>query len=334
MHFVDGTPVHVFSPADEKPHTPGPQENWQESYVLYWYDMKQRIGGNFRLGREPNHQGGRSQFNIVVVSPEGIYRRVSNLPLRPKDVFESGFGNGDDSLRYEFDGEKIRWTLQDDDVEAQLAVEITVPPIDCHRKAGINTAATILSAHVDAACHVTGTMVIKGKTYQIDAFGVRDHAWGTRDLSALRSYRWLIADFGKDHSFVAMTFLSADEKLARLGWVIRGNTVILAEQVGIRTVVGEDGSTNLGGTVRMHLSTGEVFEAKFEPLYPTLALDLTFLHPTLYHDAYCRVTWGDKVGFGIFESANNIRGGTVLPKVFHGCVGTNGWHHDARPLVT
>jgi hypothetical protein len=299
--------------------------------VLYWYDMRQPIGGNFRLGREPNHQGGRSQFNIVVASPAGIYRRIGNLPLRPQDLSANGIGNGDDALRYEFDGKKIHWTLKDQDVEARLDVEITVPPIDAHRKAGLATAGAILTAHVDAACHVTGGMLIKGKSYEIDAYGVRDHAWGNRDLSALRSYRWLLADFGTQESLVAMTFLSADDTLARLGWVIRGTQVILAESVRVRTLVTDDGATNLGGTLYMKLETGEACEIRFEPLCPTLALDITFLHPIEYYDAYCRVSWGERVGFGVFESANNNRGGILLPTVFDGSVGTNGWHPEARP---
>jgi len=333
MEFIDGSKVHVFSPADEKPHPPGAQENWQESYVLYWYDPKQRIAGNFRLGREANYKGGRSQFNIVVVSPAGTYRRIGNLPMRTQDVFENGFGNGDDSLRYEFDGEHIRWTLKSDDVEAQFKVEMTVPPIDAHRKAGLATAESILSAHVDAACRVTGSMVIKGKACEIDAYGVRDHAWGTRDLSKMRSYRWLVADLGPGNSFVAMTFQSADNSLARLGWVIRGNTVLIASTVSTRAIISDDGATNLGGSVRMSLTTGEIFEARFEPLCPTIGLDMNFIHPTFYYDAYCRVTWGDKVGFGVFESTDNIRGGLVMPEVFDGSVGTNGWHPDAKPWL-
>ena len=196
MEFIDGSKVHVYAPADEKPHPPGPQETWQESFVLYWYDMKQHVGGNFRLGHESNFNGGQSQFISVIISPQGIFRRVDHLPLRLQDRLENGFTVGDDSLRYEFDGEKVHWTLKDRGVEAQLDVELWVPPIDAHRKAGIASAEAILSAHVDAACRVTGTMVVKGRTYMIDALGVRDHAWGTRDLSALRSYRWLIASFG------------------------------------------------------------------------------------------------------------------------------------------
>jgi hypothetical protein len=334
MEFIDGTEVSVFPPSEESPHAPGEGETWQESFVLYWYDSEQHVGGGFRLGWVPHYEGGQTQFVIVVLSPDGVYRRTDSLPLRPRDVSEQGVVNGDESLRYEFDGERIHWTLKDADVEAHLSVELTVPAIDAHRRAGIDSAESILSAHIDAACHVTGTMVVQGKRYELSALGVRDHAWGTRDLSALRSHRWCIATFGDDASFVAMSFLSADDTLSRLGWVIRDNRVLLAQDVSTRSTVSDDGATNLGGSVRMRLDTGEFFEATFAPLYPTLTLDYVHVQPTVYHDAYSRVTWGDKVGFGIFETSSNIRGGLLVPKTLDGSLGTNGWHRDAGPLLT
>jgi hypothetical protein len=131
-----------------------------------------------------------------------------------------------------------------------------------------------------------------------------------------------------------MTFQSADDKLARLGWVIRGDKVLLADKVSTRAIISDDGATNVGGSVRMNLVTGEVFEATFEPLCPTLGLDMHFIHPAFYYDAYCRVTWCDKVGFGVFESTNNIRGGTLMPKVFDGSIGSNGWHPAAKPFAS
>ena len=333
MEIVGGGKVHVFAPADENPHTAGPQENWQESFVLYWYDWKHSVGGCFRLGHEPNYHGGQTQFVIAIVSPDGVFHRCTNLRLRTKDRLTNGFVNGDDALRYEYDGQKIHWTLKDADVEANLDVDLYVPPIDAHRREGVDSAESILSAHVDAACGVTGTMQIKGKTYQIEALGFRDHAWGTRDLNALLSHRWTIGTFGKENSFVAMTFLSTANTLVKFGWVIRNNQVIMAKQVGVQTIIGEDGATNFGGTTRMVLTTGEVFEVKFEPLYPAIANCISHgERHSLYHDALSRITWGDQVGFGIFETSCNIQGGTIKPKVYEGSIGTDGWHIDAKPL--
>jgi hypothetical protein len=332
VKFIDGTEVPVFSPSEEMPHAPGDGELWQESFVLYWYDMQHHVGGGFRLGWVPHYEGGQTQFVIVILAPDGVYRRCGSLPLRNHDVSAEGVSNGDDSLRYAFDGERIQWRLKDDDVEAQLSVELTVPAIDAHRRAGIDSAEAILSAHIDAPCQVTGTMSVKGTHYEVNALGVRDHAWGTRDLSALRSHRWCIANLGEDTSFVVMTFLSSDDRLARLGWVIRDDTVLLAQDASTRATVTDDGATNVGGTVRMSLETGELFEAAFVPLYPTLTLDYVHVHPTVYHDAYSRVTWGDKVGFGIFETSSNIRGGLLVPRLLDGSIGANGWHHGVRPL--
>lgn len=334
MEIVGGGKAHVFAAADEKPHAPGPQENWQESFVLYWHDAKHSLGGCFRLGHEPNYGGGQTQFVIGITSPAGIYHRCGHLPLRQQDRLENGFINGDDSLRYEFDGSKIHWTLKDTDVAVNLVVDPYVPPIDVHRRAGVGSAESILSAHVDAACGVTGTMTVKGKTYTIDALGVRDHAWGNRALGTLLSHRWTIGSFGKHDSFVAMTFLSTENKLVKFGWVIRGDKVILAETVAVQSIIGEDGATNFGGTTRMTLTTGEVFEVKFEPLYPTLANCISHgEHHSVYYDALSRITWGNQVGFGIFETTCNIQGGNLKPKVYEGSVGADGWHPEAKPLL-
>lgn len=332
MQFSDGTPVYIHPVDDEKLHVPGPEENWQESLVLYWYDEHHKVGGGFRLGTEPNHQGGRSQFLMMILCPDGAFRRVDCIPSRPGDVQDSSLTNGDDTLIYSFDGKKIHWSLRENDVQAELDVELTVPPLNTHRKAGVDSAEAVLSAHIDAACRVTGTMTMKGKTYQLDARGVRDHAWGTRDLGTLRSHRWLIADMNEGLSFVAMTFLQSDHKLARLGWVIRDQTVHLARSVQTRAVTADDGATTFGGTLEMVLDNGEVFTAEFEPLYPPFVLDFTFIDPTYYNDNFCRVTVGQNVGFGIFESSHNARGGTAIPIVSDGAIATNGWHPDVRPL--
>lgn len=101
-----------------------------------------------------------------------------------------------------------------------------------------------------------------------------------------------------------------------------------------RAHTADDGATTFGGSLMMTLDSGEEFRAEFEPLYPPFAIGFTFLRPTYYNDNFCRVTVGDKVGFGIFESSANVRGGTVTPTVSDGAIGTNGWHPDLRPFLT
>jgi hypothetical protein len=321
MEIEGGGKVFVYPEPDERPHQPGEQENWQESFVLIWFDLKQNIGGFFRLGHEPNYNGGRSQFMTNIFSPEGVFHRSTDLALREQDRFENGFTNGDDSLRYEYD-DKIHWSLNDDDVSAELDVECFVPAIDAHKRDG-DVAHSYTGNHVDGAVGVTGTLTVKGKTYQVNAMGVRDHGWGTRDWDSLLTHRWNLGTFDKDNSFVAMSFLTTANQLVEFGWVIRGDKVIFAEKVKVRAIIGHDGVTNFGGSTQMTLTTGEVLEATFEPLYPCVA---SWIHQTICYDSMCKVTWGDRVGFGVFETTSNIQGGTLRPVVYDGSIGSDGWH--------
>jgi hypothetical protein len=295
-----------------------------------WYDASQSVGGFFRIGHEPNYEGGRSQIMSNIFSPEGVYHRSCHMPLEPRHRFKNGFASGDDTLRYEFDG-RIRWTLKDTDIEMELEVEPYVPAIDAHKREGGQNAEGYTGAHVDTACGVSGCVTVKGRTYVIaDASGYRDHGWGPRGWTTLVSHRAVIGVFDRENSFIAMTFLMSDDKLVRFGWVIRGKQVIFADKVDIRAIIGVDGATNHGGTARLRLTTGEVIDATFEPCYPAIA---SWIHDTVFYDSLSRATWGDKVGFGLFETTCNLQRGTWWPTVYEGSIGLDGWH-DVEPLLT
>lgn len=324
MDIVGGGKVVQFTKEDELPHTPGSQQYWQESFVIIWYDEKQQVGGFFRLGHEPNWQGGKSQIFSNIFAPEGVYHRSCHLPLEPRHRLKNGVVSGDDTLRYEVVDGRLTWHLKDTDVEMHIEVDDFVPPIDAHKRVGADNSQSYTGAHVDAACGVTGTVTVKGKTYTIkDALAVRDHGWGPRDWYSLLTHRWTVATFDRDNSFVAVSFVTTDNKTAKFGWVIRGDKVIFADQIDIRASIGEDGATNYGGITRLKLTTGEVYEVKFETYYPAIA---SWVHKTICYDSMCRATWGDKVGFGVFETSSNLQGGTLQPVVYDGSYGPDGWH--------
>jgi hypothetical protein len=336
MEFIDGGQVFVFPKLHERPHAPGPEEFWQESFVIIWYDPRQAVGGFFRLAHEPNCQGGQSQIICNIFSPEGVYRRTGFHPIQARHRLENGYVSGDDSLRYMYD-EGMRWWFRDSGIEMDIEVDDFVPAVDIHRNGAPDSsshgAQVYLGAHVDAGCSVTGTLKVKGRTYQIkDALAVRDHAWGPRAWTALLAHRWIVATFDRENSLVAMSFLTTGNPLAKYGWVIRGDKVIRAEKIDIRAIIGMDGATNLGGTLRMTLTTGEVLEAKYEPYYPCIAL---CVRNNAVYDSISRVTWGDKVGFGVFETSSNTQAGTREPEYFEGSYTADaaGKWHEAKILI-
>ncbi|MDT3671227.1 MAG: hypothetical protein ROZ37_12965 [Aromatoleum sp.] len=329
MDIVGGGKMHVYPPSEQLPHEPGPEENWQESFVLIWYDLKQSVGGFFRLGHEPN--AGRSQFMTNIFAPEGIFHRSSTLPLRPEDRRDNGLSNGDGSLGYEYDGRNIVWTVREPGIEARLVVDNWVPDINGFAPRDRAPGDRFHRDHVDAACGVRGTLTVKGRTYEVEALAVRDHGWGPRAWGGYLSHRWLLGTFDRDNSFLAVTRLTGDSPITRVGWVIRNGQAIYAEKIEVEAIILADAGTNRGGNLRMTLETGERFEAKFEPLVPCLA---SWVHGIICFDSMCRVRWGDRVGFGIFETTANLQAGTRRPEVLEpGTIWAEGWHPGVvRPV--
>ena len=121
--------------------------------------------------------------------------------------------------------------------------------------------------------------------------------------------------------------LLSTDVIKRFGWVVRGDKLIHADDLDIVAYIGNDGCSNRGGRVRMNLSTGEKFEAEFEPVAPAAL----FHHRGLCCvDTLSRVRWGDRIGWGTFETSANPQAGTRHPQVLDGGVATNGWHDQLR----
>lgn len=328
MEIEGGGKLAVFSDQDELPHKPGQQKNWQESFVIIFYDEKQSVGGFFRLGHEPNYNGGQSQIFSNIFSPNGTYHRTGHIPIKKKHRLKNGFVSGDNTLRYEVVDGVIQWQLKDKDVAMDITVDTFVPPYDVHRREGQDNATDYTGAHVDAACSVTGTVTVKGKKYKLkDALAFRDHGWGERSWTTLYAHRWTVGVFDRKTSFFALTFLNSDYELVKFGYVINNNKITFAKDVEVRAIIGEDGATNFGGTTKMTLTTGEVIEVKFEPYYPSIA---SWVHVTICYDTMSKVTWGKKTGFGIFESTCNNQGGTRRPEKYVGSTGPDGWYQGCE----
>lgn len=320
--------MHVCPPQDELPHAPGTHEHWQESFVLFFGDIKQGVGGYLRVGHEPNHNGGQAAVWTNIWSPAGTFHKAVDMPLLPEDRLENGFGCGDDSLRYEYDGQ-IKWTVKEEGLHAVLTVVEDGPAVDGYAKGEGKHLGEFVTHHVDTGVRVRGTVTVKGTTYEVDGYGIRDHGWGIRNWEDLRALRWTVAAFDTYNHFVAVSFLMADESFTSFGWVIRDDKAIRTTNVDIKAFINSDGSTNRGGISRLTLETGEVLEASFEPIFPSMG---SWVHGIMCFDTACVVRWGDRVGVGCFETYNNQQGGTARATVFDRATVADGWHPGVKTL--
>jgi hypothetical protein len=324
MEIVGGGKVHVYEAVDEGPHASGPQELWQESVVLLWWDLKQGIGGFYRIGHETNHATGPMiALWSSTFSPQGHYKKTTYLPLREEDRLPNGFGSGEGTVRYTFDGQCV-WTIEDEDISATLRVHDFHSSIDCYPKKG--QLSEFAPHHMEVAGRVMGPLKIKGVEYQVDALCFRDHGWGERAWHTLLSHRWLAGVFGPQLSFCAISWHSIDDVLVQFGWIVRDDRIIYAKHLDIVAYVECDAMTTRGGHLRMTLTTGEELDIDFTPVAPSA---MSFVHGIACVDTLSRITCGDKVGIANFETTHNGQGGKRKPaKLSRGFI-ENGWHSAA-----
>ena len=322
MHIVGGGKMYIYPASDENPHPPGLEQNWQESFLVHFWDPHLSVGVYVRIGHEPNFNGGVLRLFSNVITPNGIFHRVEEVPLRAGDVSANGISADGGALNYAFDGTRIRWHVAEPGVTADLEIEDFHAAIDGYPKSG--KLSEYVAQHVEVACRVTGTVTTQGKAYQVDGMGMRDHGWGIRQWDRMVSHRWTVATFDRDNSFCAITFHTTDDVIAKFGWVIRGDQVIHATHVDIVAFVEADGISNRGGITRMVMPSGEVFEARFEAVTPCVTCEI---HGSVSVDNFCRVTWGDRVGVGDFELSANALRGSHIPRAYEaGTIDANGWH--------
>jgi len=321
MEVLGGGKILEYSAEDECPHEAGPGENWQESVVLIWWDAKNAIGGYCRIGHEPNRHGGESVIWTAVFTPDHAFHRSAGFPLAPGDRTPNGFAAGNGASRFEYDGHGI-WRIREPGLDLTLHLEDFHPAIDGYVKNGTRELSDVSSNHVEVSCRVTGRLVAQGKEYDIDGLGTRDHGWGRRDWGSILAHRWTVGTIDKDNSFCAVAMHLSNDTIAKFGWVVRGDKVIYADKVEIIAYLSCDGASNVGGRTLMTLSTGEKYELLFDPVAPAAMFNR---HGVCCVDTLSRVTWGDQIGYGVFETSTNPQAGTRLPKTLDRGINGNGW---------
>jgi len=74
--------------------------------------------------------------------------------------------------------------------------------------------------HFNQHTQVTGTMRVGDETWDLDAFGWRDHSWGPRYWQAIWFYRLFLVTFGPDRALMLLRNTLQDGTTKRLGVVM------------------------------------------------------------------------------------------------------------------
>ncbi len=117
MAADDQIPTSTSPVADEGLHPAGDDVDWQESAYLAWRDPSSGLGGNHRIGNEPN----RATANLWcgVYRQDGTRFRCNGEGLEQvvlDDDAAGVFGVSAGPQRIFHDGSRLRFVLDDDDV--------------------------------------------------------------------------------------------------------------------------------------------------------------------------------------------------------------------------
>lgn len=119
---------------------------------------------------------------------------VNGLTLRtakePRDYHIDYVGTGDTEFHLKFAGLMEPFDIHDPSMDP-LASEDP-------NKSGFGSA---YANHFDLTAHVTGTVKIRGKSYNVDCVTTMDHSWGPRNERGMRPMGWINGNFGTDFAF-------------------------------------------------------------------------------------------------------------------------------------
>lgn len=320
MNVTGGGTVIEYGPAQEGPQVPGSDPFWQDSVVLVWWDLENKVGGMHRIGHEMNVAGG-PQVTLwnYVFSPEHIFKRDDRIPLRAGDRDGRRFNSGDDTCIFEYTDHPV-WIINDTDVSAELHIEDYHAPVDIYPKKGA-MADDVAPNHMEVAGRVSGELTIKGKHYHVNGLSFRDHGWGTRKWDVFVGHRWMAATLSDGTMLFAQTFHSSDDQLVRFGCIIKDNVITYCKNVDILVYLEADGLTHRGGRVVMTLSTDEVIQVECVPLQKGI---VSWIHGIACVDTICRLEHNGIEGICDFEVTNNSLRGTHRPTLALNAIVDNG----------
>lgn len=188
---------------------------WKDHIYIAFWDVKNQAYGFLHWNSSPNHETTKAQVNISLKGQ--VVDFIEPLPLN-EFSFTSDSADFDLKSTIEYRHERLTGTL---DVRPQYGV-IDFTPGGSIPALGDNEPLQ----HFEHGLTITGTLVLDGTSYDIDAVGFRTRTWGFRDDSLqFTEYYFLWAAF-EDHAVGFIKQLHPNgEQITGGGYVSEGRMV-------------------------------------------------------------------------------------------------------------
>jgi hypothetical protein len=309
--------VKSYDESWDRPHAPGPQETWQESDWLTFYDPDAGVGGIYRIGRQPNRAKG--QPNLFCFARQGQRFMMKDLggkgldcDLQPADVWRTGYrvaGHKADSLG----GGRMcyQWDYPQTQASLEFYDGFYTPRGWSKGEKGADIIAWLNpDGHLECAGRVSGSIRIGEGRYNIDCMGHRDRSWGYRETYMPKMKRTFGAwgTIGSAFSFATMMLqLKSGERLVT-GFVHRNGGEDDIAEVRYLSTLDSDMLSPVAGIIVLTLESGEVIR---------LDCDVAQSHggytPGISFNSVGTFTMGGKRGFCDFSASGNPGRAEHLP---------------------
>jgi hypothetical protein len=294
-------------PASEQRQTPEADEWWQDSAFLVFDAREAGIGGVFRIGHEPNYNGGIAALWFGLVTHDGTrFRRNTTNRLGDADRLRDGFGALDARYRITHDGNAVRYLVEDDGCRADLMVHDFYPRTDFFPAAAGSLVDDFASAHFECSGAITGTIELDGRSFEVEGLCHRDRSWGLRRWDTLLNHRWIPGTLGPELSFGSIAWHAVDGTIRQYGYVVRDGEVAYADEVDIVVHMEVDGTSYRGAVATWTFPDAEPFVVACTP-YDAIVFEH---HNVGDVDAICAIEVDGKPGFCDLAVSTNPRLGS------------------------
>lgn len=229
---------YVLNPADEFPHPPTAEPNFNESVYMNAFDPLRRMGGWMRLGNRVNE--GYAELSVCLYLPDGrIACQFQRPTLAHNEAFDAGGLTVEvreplQRLDMRYDGELM--VIDDPDLlrspkrlfaEAKRAPglvrwqHVGVSPVHGGVPADPRDQALygrdFSLGHFNQHTRVSGEIRIGNETWPVDGCGWRDHSWGPRYWQNILFDRLYVANFGPERGIMLLKIANRDGAVRRGG---------------------------------------------------------------------------------------------------------------------
>jgi hypothetical protein len=161
--------------------------------------------------------------------------------------------------------------------------------------------------HIEQHGKATGSLVVDGQRFELDAPGLRDHSWGPRYWQSPKYYRWLTMSFGDDLGAVPLLNVGRDGKEVHSGYVYRkGKENEWITHVEIETEFTGEQKLHDRIEVRARTAGGETLAIRGKVLSMIPLRNRRSGKVTRIAEGLTEWRWGDRVGYGLAEYLDHL----------------------------